>query len=252
MKFVIWSAGYNCKDFVASNIASIASQTYKNFIHVVADDASNDGTQNIIEACSHDKLVYYRNEVNQGWIWNAVNYLDKHVTNNCIVVAVDLDDWLAHNRVLERLAEVYTNTGAWITYGSLIACYANNKYVWEPEYKYPDEVWHKRDFRLRNNYFSHLRTFRGFLWNKINKQDLYRHGVAPKFSSDVGYSLPILEMTPPHRVIHLDDPLYFYNSKNALNDDKKNPIAQRQDGNYYRSLRPYRMLEDDLEKHIGA
>jgi glycosyltransferase involved in cell wall biosynthesis len=250
-QIIIWSPGYNSKAFVASNIMSVASQTYKNYLHIIADDATNDGTSDIIETCKHPKLKHYRNETNKGWLWNALEYLDKHVTNDCIIVSLDLDDWLAHNRVLEELVDVYEETGAWITYGSLIGCYLGNQYSWEPNHKYDDNVWKDRSFRTRLNFFSHLRTFRGFLWKKIDQKDLYyKDGKPAKYSSDVGYVMPILDMTPSHRVVHLDMPYYFYNHRSPLNDDKIHMHEQRAQGDWFRSKPPYKMLEDDLEKHL--
>ena len=115
LQFIVYSPGYNCKNFVASNIMSVETQTYKNYIHVIVDDATNDGTRNIIEACKHNRLIHYRNETNKGWLWNSLAYLDKHVTNDCVIVSLDLDDWLSHNRVLEELADIYNDTGAWIS-----------------------------------------------------------------------------------------------------------------------------------------
>lgn len=250
MKFVIFSPGGNCDQYVANNILSVASQTYKNFTHIVVDDATTDNTSQIINNLKYDNLLVYRNKNNLGWLANAVKYLDEHVTDDCIVLSLDLDDWLAHNRVLEYIKNIYEETQAWITYGSLITCHGNCKYEWEPNHKYDDNAWKDRHFRGRLNYFSHLRTFRGFLWNKINKNDLKFHGQFGKFSSDVAYSLPILDMTPSHRVVHLNDPLYFYNFINPRNDSKINAMEQRRQGDYFRGLPAYQQLEDNLEKHI--
>ena len=176
MKVVIFSPGAQCNAYVANNLMSIATQTYDNFILIVVNDASSDKTGDIINEFTHDRLKVYTNSINKGWLANAVEYLSPHVTDDCIVVSVDLDDWLAHNRVIEQIVNIYKEKDPWITYGSLVTCHGNNAYDWEPEHRYDDQVWVDRNFRGRLNYFSHLRTFRGFLWNKINKEDLKYNG----------------------------------------------------------------------------
>ena len=246
MKLIVWSPGKNCQNYVSSNLISILTQTYKNFVHVVVDDCSSDKTSEIIDNFKHDKMIVHRNENNQGWLKNAVDFLDPIVENDDIIVSVDLDDWLAHNRVLEYINFIYETTPAWITYGSLVTCHPNGQHEWEPNHKYDNEVWKDRNFRKRLNYFSHLRTFRGFLWKAILKNDLKCYnGKYEKFSSDVAYSLPILDMTPSERVIHLDDPLYFYNFKNPINDSKINMMEQRKQGDWFRSRPTYPLLDPD-------
>ena len=68
--------------------------------------------------------------------------------------------------------------------------------------------------------FSHLRTFKKFLWDRVKTESLVDSN-KKAFSSacDVAIMCPMLEMAGD-RVTFIDETLYIYNRENPLNEDK--------------------------------
>ena len=68
--------------------------------------------------------------------------------------------------------------------------------------------------------FSHLRTFKKFLWDKIKVESLLdSKGVMFTSACDVAILCPMLEMAGD-KVSFIDEVLYTYNRGNPLNEDK--------------------------------
>ncbi len=61
---------YNCKEFIRESIDSVLLQTYRDFELIIADNASNDGTADIIKGYSDRRVKYYRNDTNIGLVKN--------------------------------------------------------------------------------------------------------------------------------------------------------------------------------------
>src|SRR5258708_31135231 len=57
---------YNQQDFIKESIKSLLAQTYPNFELIVIDDASTDGTFNLIKEFVDSRIVIIRNERNEG------------------------------------------------------------------------------------------------------------------------------------------------------------------------------------------
>ena len=237
-KFIIFSAGWNSKDYVEKHINSIKNQTYKNYVHVVVDDCTNDGTYDILKSMEYPQLHIHRNETNKKWIYNAVTYLNKHIeSDEDIIAIVDLDDWLFHDKVLEQLNNIYRTENVWLTYGS---------YEAEGKYSeiYSEEELKEKNFRKIQWKFRHLRTFKAFLWNNINKEDLKYNGDWPPYTYDKAIGFPLLEMCPAYKIRHIPEINYYYNTENpnrsSLIKRKKNAGSGL--GAYYRSKKLYEII----------
>ena len=242
-KFVIFSCGYNCSKYVKKHIDSIKNQKYDNYVHVIVDDNSNDDTSKIIEENKHDKLVIYKNYQNVKWVSNALQYLDSHIeSEEDVVVIVDADDWLAHDYVFKKLNEVYTNEKAWMTYS--LFKYPNGKdSSWIPKYSFDTII--ERNFRKVVWSFTHLRTFKSFLWQNLNKEDLKGpDGKWTKYAYDMALLFPMLEMCDyPGKIQFINNIMYVYNNKNPLQVEKQFKSAQQAMGRWFRSKLKYDMLE---------
>ncbi len=57
---------YNDEAFIAETIQSILDQTYKNFEFIILNDASTDGTKDIILSFTDDRIRYLEHEENKG------------------------------------------------------------------------------------------------------------------------------------------------------------------------------------------
>lgn len=255
-RFVIFSAGQNCGDFVKQHLESVAGQSYQNYTHVIVDDASIDWTWRELRAYGNGRCVCYRNAVSVKWLANATDYIDRHIqSENDVVVVLDLDDWLAHKDVLLRLNEIYRKEAVWLTYGQFKHYYLPEKALehldkyehllskdkwWElrnewlgrikfrlkialhnkvvPQEAVPVSVLENRQVRQRDvSSFTHLKTFKAFLWGAVDYKDLY--GPDGKFapcSYDRAIMYPMVEMCSPEKVRFVSEVLCVYNVTNPF------------------------------------
>ena len=249
-RFVIFSAGWNSEEYIARHIRSVVRQNYPNYLHIVVDDATTDRTSRIIKRHAHSRMVVYRNKKNMKWVWNALEYLPRHIeSNEDVVVVVDLDDWLASKRVLTILANAYEREKCWVTYGSFVY----NTNISRPRPRrpkvlksYPPQVIKDRNFRKVPWMWWHPKTFKFFLFDAIKEQDLYApDGRLPLFTYDKAIGFPILEMTPPGKMVFIKDVLYVYNIDNP---ERSSRTAKRGGGlgGWYRrgkGKKPYGILK---------
>jgi glycosyltransferase involved in cell wall biosynthesis len=245
---VVFAAGWNCKDAVRKHMLSIQKQTFQNYIHIVVDDCTTDGTFDVIKHYADDKTIVIRNSQNRGWIYNAITHLQ--ITNPHHVIAlVDLDDWLYDANVLQTIANTY-DLGYWVTYGTLIRSTGE---VRENNLKgYSNLELNNPNFR-KSNYnwrFWALRTFKGFIWHNLNKKDLLGPNKEyPPTSYDWGIGHPIIEMTPPEKICHITDFTYVYNV-HELNDKTSKRDAQVYYCNWFKSKEVYKKLPLDYDKRV--
>lgn len=216
-RLIVFSPGWNCEKYVRECLRSIHMQTYTNYVHVIVDDASTDDTYGEILKNKSDRVVVYRNKENMKWLHNAVKYLDRHIESDEDVIAVvDLDDWLTRPDVLEMVAKTYSKKGCWVTYGQCDCPLGKDAKRIRPAGPNP-EILKKRDFRNGPWIFTHLQTFKAFLWKAIDKKDfLGPDSDYIPHSYDKALMFPILEMTPSKRIHFLNRIVYFYNQLNPL------------------------------------
>lgn len=242
-RFVIFSAGWNCEKYVGKSIRSVRNQTYTNYVHVVVDDASTDETYDAILKHMTGQTMVYRNGRNRKWLYSAVKYLPLNIRDEeDVIVVLDLDDWLIGTDVLEKVAEAYRK-GCWITYGQCMCPLSGKKKKIRPAGADP-EILKKRDFRNSPWIFTHLQTFKAFLWNRIDKKDfLGPFGGYIPCSYDRVLMCPILEMTPSDRIHFLNRIVYFYNQENPLANFRVNKEKQRFYKKWLKSRSRYEILK---------
>jgi len=241
-RFVVMTCVYNADKWIGKCMASVRAQKYKNYVHVVVDDASTDKTWNEILIHDHQRSHLYRNKKNQKWIKNALQYLDRHIeSDEDIIVILDGDDWLAHHEVLYFLYMLYKVSDTWMTY-SLFQYPDGRDSSWIP--RYPTEVLKNRDFRKFVWSFTHLRTFKAFLWQNLDKEDLKGpDGNYTPYTYDQALLFPMLEMCPYGRIKFIDNILYVYNTDNPLQVEKYDKVKQQALGRWFRSKPKYDILE---------
>lgn len=108
---------YNQIDFIAETINSVLAQNYANLQLVVADDASTDGTQDLILKYKNDypeiiKLVL--NEKNLGITANCNSALS--VCTGKYIAVLGGDDVFLPNKLLKQVALMESDDGIAITY----------------------------------------------------------------------------------------------------------------------------------------
>ncbi|HEC1758836.1 TPA: glycosyltransferase family 2 protein [Campylobacter lari] len=100
-------ATYNGEIYLKQQIDSILDQTYKNIKIYIGDDNSKDGTMNIIKAYKNlhpDKITYYQNKTNIGFIKNFEKLLQ--ITKENYIAFSDQDDIWLPNKLEEQIKAI--------------------------------------------------------------------------------------------------------------------------------------------------
>lgn len=228
VKFAVVCPAWQCGKWAERCLNSIKSQTYANFSCIYIDASSDDDTfdraRNAVEGDSRFSVV--RNEVRQYPLANIVlgtNAVAKDPED--VVVIVDGDDWLKHDRVFEQMAQVYTNPDVWMSYGNhefLRRTWRQKlrKQKMKGTFQYPDYVSEYGLYR-HFQYFcaGHLRTYKKFLFDRIRDEDL-RDEDGDYFwgGGDAATMFPMLEMATAKHTQYIDDVLYVYNNDHGLSE----------------------------------
>lgn len=216
-KFKIITPSYNNEKWVETYFESIICQTYENYEVVYINDNSTDGTEEKILSLieGNNKFTYIKNETNKGALENYLYGFENFCESEDIILNLDGDDWLATNDVLDKLNKIYIQNDYWVSYGKMLV-YDENSQLKEafPQNSRFHEFVHKHQFYRRDLWrSSHLRAFKKFIFDKIDKKDfvsnidnkLYWH------ASDLALMYPLLEMCPIEKIGVIPFETYIYN-----------------------------------------
>jgi glycosyltransferase involved in cell wall biosynthesis len=95
---------YNRANLLPQCIESILSQTYKNIEIIVIDDASTDGTEDVINSKFKGRVKYYKNNVNRGVAYSR--NLGLSYANGKYIGLLDSDDLLCESDCVEIALKV--------------------------------------------------------------------------------------------------------------------------------------------------
>ena len=222
--FVVLVATYNTPKWIGKCLDSILGQKYDTtkFRICVVDDASTAQKQiEILKEYEKNELVTIiykkRNEGGLKAYVDATAYMKPR--SDDIVVHVDGDDWLYNSNVLAKVNRRYQDRTL-LTYGSYEIYAPHNSDNGELGIceECPADVKVFRKYRQHKWIFSHLRTFKFKLWNKIKDIDLKdEKGTYWKVSWDRAFMYPMLEMANGN-IKFIKDKVYVYNMANPFND----------------------------------
>lgn len=232
---------------------SIEIQNYKNYEVCIIDDASTKEQEEI-----YNLLNKYNSNFNWKYLQSKINYGPCYSRNkaieilnpqkNDIIICVDGDDELFDKNVLKKLNYYYQNENLLITFGNYIKKYLNkedkNKYI---KFKINElnNIILKKTFRkIKSFKFSHLKTFKFKLYDKINKKDLKINGEFVRSSTDIAIMLPMLEMAGKN-IKFIDEKLYKYtfDHPESLHRDKIKKKKQKLNSLYIKSLDKYEEVD---------
>ncbi len=240
MKLVVGVTLYNSGDIVERTLASIMSQSYKNFVCYITDDLSTDNSTSIVEnfinGDSRFHLIKNSEKKYQGGNYDLICREIENIDDEDIFVEVDGDDWLPDNRVFERVINHYSNGNVWIANGSFR--YSDGRNGFASEVKNFD--------KLRELPFtaSHLRTWKIFLWRNIKLEDLKDDsGNYWSTTGDLSFMYPMLEMSGEKHYKFMSEINYIYNEQNPLNDHKVNLDRVKYYVNYAKNKNKYNLIE---------
>lgn len=219
MKIVVLTTSYNCENFIDKCLFSIMSQSQEDFECFITDDLSTDGTtekiKEVIRGDSRFHLIENKEKKYQGGNYNQIIRGEYGILDEDVCVEVDGDDWLPDSNVFQRVNNVYKNDNVWIANGSFK--YQDGRFGFSSAQKSFDDIRNK-PFTL-----SHLRTWRAFLWRKIDESDLKdENGNFWRVAGDLSFMYPLVEMSGIEHYKFMPEINYIYNENNPLNDHKIN------------------------------
>ena len=167
MQFIVIIAMYNMETWISSNIDILQRQSHSGFRCFIGDDLSTDNSvqlvQNIIDGDPRFECVQHQQKkFSMGNIHTLIEYARPQ--DEDVIVLVDGDDRLAHEMVLERLADTYQQYDCWMTFGS----YSDGNNI--PDAicgPYPERVIHNNLYRKARWRASHLKSFKYKLWKRL-------------------------------------------------------------------------------------
>jgi glycosyltransferase involved in cell wall biosynthesis len=215
---VILTTTFNCENYIERSLLSIMSQSYKDFKCYITDDLSTDTTVDIIKKTISDDPRFILIENKTKW-FQPGNYDQvirwRNIDGDEICVEVDGDDWLPNSNVLSNVNKIYEDQNVWMTSGSFRYHDGRSGFANPP----------KADVNVRNQTFtlSHLRTWKSWLWKKINVEDLKDDkGNYWDVAGDLSFMFPMFEMSGLEHFKFIDEINYIYNESNPINDHKVN------------------------------
>lgn len=231
-KLVIISTFWNTEKYVKRYIESIRSQIYNNFIAYLIDDVSNDKTFEIMKKLTKDdkRFIIIKNKEKKFKTKNFIDVIRKNINinGNDVIVEIDGDDKLSDNNVLNDIYNIYKDNKIWISNSRWLD--TNGKNFKNYGKANPENA------RFGPWNFSHLRTYRAFLFRLIKDEHLKYKNEYFKAACDLGYSIPMLEMSGSEHYYFLDRVTYIYqwhsNQTYTMNSPVKNPKLQSQTACY--------------------
>ena len=238
---VILTTTYNCEKYVERSLSSIMTQSYKDFTCYITDDMSTDNTVKKIKELIKDdnRFILIENKIKhfQPGNYDQIIRNNDNINDDEICVEVDGDDWLPNSTTLGRIVKFYEDNDVWLANGSFKYHDGRMGFA-KPPTKFEN---------VRNEVFtlSHIRTWKAFLWRKINQEDLKdENGKYWEVAGDLSFMFPMFEMSGKERYGFMTDINYIYNESNPINDHKVNLPKVQEIVNKIRRKQPYQKLKN--------
>lgn len=225
-RFIVVVTQYNAEAYIQKCLDSVMSQNYWQFNVVVIDDCSTDRTLDVVakypvHLLKHEKRM----------CCGALNMIDAlsliMINKEDIIVCVSGDDYLNDASVLTYLNEVYQDDKIWMTYGQFVPLSGNYGAYCKP---IPDiKTYRKSGLWVT----SHLITFKKWLWDELDKEDLKYKGEFSHYSFDRSHMYPMLEMSGSQHVKFIERILYIYNDMNPTCVYKIKPKESIEEAEYF-------------------
>ncbi len=235
------TASYNNKDVCKKNLFSLYSQEYDHWKMIYIDDASTDGTPDLIQSLIsqyqlENRVTLIRNKTRKGHLSNQY-YAIHSCPKDAIILILDGDDWLAAPWALAYINEIYQTKDVWLTYGQFI--FSNTHYIGYG-LPIPRDLWPQNPIRTLSWVFAHPRTFYAGLFQLIALEDLLYEDAFFPVCADLATMFPMLEMAGPDHVHFIDSILYVYNVNDPTH--RCDASLQQKMGSIIRSKQPYPLL----------
>ncbi|MCE9575754.1 MAG: glycosyltransferase [Deltaproteobacteria bacterium] len=192
---------------------SVTSQSFADWGLVVVDDASTDGTADVLARELRrigERATLIRRHRSLGQLANVILAVRHLIARpDAVVALLDLDDALIGRDALELVMRAYASGGD-VTVGSMLR--SDKAVTYAVDFEAPRE-------RRGGNVWQHLRTFRRSLFDRIEVEDLLDGDAPFAIASDWAMMLPIVEMAS--RPVHLPQPIYFHEPGVPRSDERR-------------------------------
>ena len=207
------SCFWNAEQYITNCLKTLKNQIDKDFEVYLIDDMSNDKSVSIIKSLilDDDRFKLIVNTEKKFKLKN-LDELISTFNDDDIIVELDGDDFLLGNEVIGDIRKMYNNKNTWLTNGSFM--YSNGLSGFSSKVD-------ANNIRSSVFTFSHLRTWKSFLWKSIPK-DYFKDedGTYFKSAADVAYTMPLLELSGEEHYVFNPKILYVYNGNSQYNDHK--------------------------------
>jgi glycosyltransferase involved in cell wall biosynthesis len=211
IKFIV--CVWNAEKYIKNCIRTLKSQKDTEFEVYIIDDMSIDNTVEICKTLtSEDSRFKLIINTEKKFKLRNLDELILTFDDEDIVIELDGDDFLLNSDVVGDIRKIYLDKKVWLTNGSFM--YSNGDIGFSQ--KCNPNTARKDPFR-----FSHLRTWKSFLW-KATPKDYLRddNGEYFKSAADVAYTLSLLELAGEENYRFLSNLYYVYNAESPYNDHK--------------------------------
>ena len=251
LPIVVVSTYYNCRDYIARCIKSVAAQDYTNYTHILVDDASTDATINVAQDAIdqlpksiRDRFIIVKNTENKGAVRNQYENFKRIDDPNSIVMILDGDDSLVNDATIFQYYNNLYQEGAEFTYGSCWSMVDSIPLVAQP---YPLAVKQNGSYRQHKfNWgipYTHLRTFKKSLFDLCDESEFKdRQGEWYRAGGDGAVFYSLIEKAAPDNVVCVQDIVVNYNDINPLNDYKVNAQEQNRNASEIASMQPKKKI----------
>ncbi len=241
MNLVIVSTFWNSEKYVADCINSLKNQYYTNFTAYFIDDMSTDNSFEVAKTAINgdERFILIKNEEKK---FKCKNFIDVIRSNprikwDDVIIEIDGDDQLYNNHVLGLINKIYMDNNIWISGSKWVDKHGRSmSYGRADADRARKSTWN----------FSHMRTYRAFLFRLIKDEHLKYNGEYLKAAVDIGIGIPMLEMSGNEHYHFLDEVTYLYtwhenqsySEKGAVKDSK----LQRKTASHIYSLPSYEKI----------
>lgn len=260
-KITVIIPSFNNARYYKQNIESVLNQNYTNYHIIYIDDASNDGTAQLMEEyiATHglqEKITLIKNNYNRKALANV--YRAAHMCDpRDIIIELDGDDALANAHIFKNINALFSTYDIWLAY----AQYKNVPEEKARESKIstigyakptPPELIQSKNLRGKWMW-SGLRMFYAWLVQEVKLEDLllpkapYKGKFFPT-SKDSAIIYPMLEMAGD-KFMFIPSLWLMRNVDTPINDFKIARDLQQHCGAFLKSLPCYGLLHEPITSH---
>ena len=201
-----------CQAYIAKSLSVLKAQTNTEWEAYVTVDPYGDNTFAMATETKGDdeRITITYNDQRLYSMANLVRAIGRSSAQpEDVIVILDGDDWFYTKDALQIIADTYSGSDCWMTYGSWVS---NVPHMAGKLPAYPEGT---TDFRNAEWLATGVRTWKKWLWDLIDDKD-FRNESGEYFSvvEDLAVMFPMLEMSGTTRAKHIPEVLMLYNRAN--------------------------------------